>query len=113
MVLAIDKHAALYVFSSTQEAERELEAIDVQQGKFEFCDLAGQQFAVSYTIPPKVSGCGPIRSIAIGAFKLTPEGDLDSTLPERFINRAGHIEHTSIPGITSIELLMGEIQKRS
>ena len=62
MVLAIDKHAALYVFSSTQEAERELEAIDVQQGEFEFCDLAGQQFAVTYTIPPKVSGCGLIRS---------------------------------------------------
>ena len=112
MVLALDKHAALYIFFTIKDAERELEAIDVQEDNFEFCDVTGQRFTVTFTIPPKVSGRGPLRSIDIGAFMLTPEGGLDSTLPERFIKRAQHIEHTSIPEITSIEMLRIEMRKR-
>jgi len=36
MILAIDKHSALYLFESAEEAESWLEAIDVQQEAFEF-----------------------------------------------------------------------------
>jgi hypothetical protein len=114
MILALDKHAALYVFSSAQDAERELEAIDVQQGEFEFCDATGQRYAVVFTIPPTVSRLGPLRSVDVGAFTLTAQDEgVDSTLPERFVERAVHIEHTSIPAFTSIEALRDEIRKRA
>jgi hypothetical protein len=112
MLLALDKHAALYVFSSTKDAERELEAIDVRQDECEFCDATGRRYAVAYTIPPRESRLGPIRTVDIGAFTLTAHGDVDPTLPESFIERAAHIEHTSIPALTSIDALRAEIRKR-
>ena len=43
MILAIDKHGALFVFASTREAESWLEAIDVQEEEMEFCDTTGQR----------------------------------------------------------------------
>lgn len=111
MILAIDKHAALYVFSSSEEAERELEAIDVQQDEFEFCDLAGQRYAVVYTIPPKVSRFGPLQTIDIGAFKLSAQGSSDPTVSLGIVDRATHIERTSVPAFTSLEALRNEIRK--
>jgi hypothetical protein len=113
MILALDKHAALYVFSSAKDAERELEAIDVRQDEFQFCDATGQRYAVVYTVPPKVSRLGPVRSVDVGAFTLAAQGDADSTLPERFVERAAHIEHTSIPAFTGIEALRDELRKRT
>lgn len=110
MILAIDKHAALYVFSSTEDAERDLEAIDVQEDEFEFCDVGGQRYAPAFTIPPKVSRLGIVD---IGAFRLLTEGSVDSGLPERFVERARHIEHTSVPAVTSIETLRDELRKRA
>lgn len=110
MILALDKHAALHLFASTDDAQRELEAIDVQQGAFEFCDTTGQRYSPSYTTPPNVSRLGGVQ---IGTFKLTASGGLDPQLPERFVERAAHIEHTSIPTITSIEALRHELHKRA
>jgi hypothetical protein len=112
MILALDKHAALYVFSSRQDAEREFEAIDVQQGEFEFCSGTGQPYGIIYTIPPGKSRLGPLFGVNIGAFVLTPQGSVDPALPESFIERATHIEHTSIPTLNSIEALTQELRKR-
>ena len=107
MILAIDKHSALYVFSSAKDAERELEAIDVLQDELEFCDTAGQRYAVVYSIPPKESRLGPTHSVDIGAFALSAQGDVDLALSQRFVERATHIEHTSIPGFSGIEPAFG------
>jgi hypothetical protein len=41
------------------------------------------------------------------------EGDIDAGLPERFIERADHIEHTSVSAVTSIETLRDELRKRA
>lgn len=109
MILALNKHAALHLFTSADDAQRELEAIDVQQGAFEFCDVAGQRYSPTYTVPPNVSR---LDWVQIGMFKLTASGELDPQLPARFIERAAHIEHTSIPTITSIEALRHELHKR-
>jgi len=113
MILALDKHAALYVFSSTKEAELELEAIDVQQDEFEFCDAMGQRYSIHYPIPPKVSQLGPVGIVDIGAFTLSVEGDVDPTLVARVVERATHIEHTSISEFSSIEALRDALQKRA
>jgi hypothetical protein len=111
MILAIDKHSALYVFISADEAECHLEAIDVRQDGFEFCDVRGQRYAPAYTIPPKVSRPGPLGVVDIGAFRLVAEGGIDSGLPERFVERAAHLGHSSIPAIASIEALRNEMRK--
>jgi hypothetical protein len=113
MILALDKHAALYVFSSVKDTERELEAIDVQQDEFEFCDTSGQYYTVVYTVPPREARLGPLRTVDIGAFTLTAQEGIDPTLPDSFLERAVHIEHTSIPALTSIEAVRDEIRKRA
>ena len=113
MILALDKHTALYVFSSTQDAECHLEAIDVQEEQFEFCDTRGQRYSPTYTIPPKRSRLGPIGFVEIGAFRLVTDGGIHADLPERFVERAAHIEYTSLSAITSIEVLRDELHKRA
>lgn len=113
MILALDKHAGLYVFSSANDAERELEAIDVQQDEFEFCDGTGQRYAAVYTVPPRESRLGPLRTVDIGAFTLAAQEGVDPTLPESFVQRAAHIEHTSIPALASINALRDEIRRQA
>jgi hypothetical protein len=113
MILALDKHSALYVFASTEDAQQHLEAIDVQQDIFEFCDTTGQRYVPEFLRPPRERRLGPIGIVDVGLFKLVAQGDIDSTLPERFVERAAHIEHTSFSAITSIEALRDELHKRA
>ena len=112
MILALDKNAALFVFTSTQEAERHLEAIDVQQDVFEFCDIRGQRFFPIYTRPPKESRLGLFSVIDIGAFKLVAEGEIDPKITDRFIEQAKHIEHSMIPACNSVSTLRKEIYRQ-
>jgi hypothetical protein len=51
--------------------------------------------------------------VDIGAFTLSAEHDADPMLPTRVVERATHIEHTSIPEFGSIEALRDEIRKRA
>lgn len=111
MLLAIDKHSALYVFASIEDAERELEAFDVQQDEFEFCDIDGRRYSPTFTRPPRQTRRGPFGIIDIGAFKLVAENGIDPALPTHFVDRAEYIEHTAIPSITSIEVLRNALQK--
>jgi hypothetical protein len=114
MILALDnKHSALHVFVSAEDAQQNLEAIDVQQDAFEFCDASGQRYAVEFTRPPRERRLGPIGVVDVGLFKLVAQGGIDSALPERFIERAAHIENASFPAITSIEMLRNELHKRA
>jgi len=113
MILALDKHAALYLFASTEEAESRLEAIDVQQDAIEFCDAGGQRYSPTYTHPPKVSRLGPLGLVDIGVFKLVAEGGIDSGFPERFVERAAYIEHTSTGAVATIDALRDELHKRA
>jgi hypothetical protein len=113
MILALDKHGALYVFASTEDAERDLEAIDVQQDAFEFCDARGKRYSPTYTRPPKESRLGPFGVVDIGAFRLMADGGVDAGLPESFVVRAHHLEHSSVPAITSIVTLQEELQRRT
>jgi len=113
MILALDKHCALHVFVSTEDAERHLEAIDVQQDALEFCDTTGQRYAPTFTRSPQEWRFGPLGIVDVGMFKLVAEGGSDVALPDRFVERAAHIEHTSVPAITSIEALRDELHKRA
>ncbi len=113
MLLALDKHSALHVFSSIEDAERHLEAIDVLQDAFEFCDIKGQRYSPTYTCPPKERRLGPLGIVDVGAFKLVAADGVNSELPKRFVERAKHIEHSSMPAVSSIEVLRDELHKRA
>jgi hypothetical protein len=113
MILAIDMHDALYVFSSTEDAEHELESMDVRKYKFEFCDETGQRFDAVYPVPPRMSRVGIIRGVDIGAFTLEAKGRADEALPAKLVERAAYIEHTSVPEVTSIESLRAELRRQS
>jgi hypothetical protein len=112
MILALDKQNALYIFTSTGEAESYLEAIDVQREGFEFCDSAGQRYLPNFIRAPKESQGIFFSTIDIGAFRLVSEGERDLNLPQSFAKRARYIEHTSVVAITNIEELGRELQKR-
>jgi hypothetical protein len=112
MILAIDRNGAIFVFASAQEAERHLEAIDVKQDAFEFCDTCGQRYLPAYTRQPRETRIGPFASVDIGAFRLDADGDIDVRLAESFVGRASHLEHSLVPSITSIETLRNELHKR-
>jgi len=113
MILAIDENDALHVFTSVEDAERELEAIDVQQSVLEFSDGRGQRFSPVYTRPPTETRIGPIGIVDIGAFRLLAVGEIDPSLPQSFIKRATYIEHTSIPSITTLQELQNEVQRQA
>jgi hypothetical protein len=106
MILGLNKRGALFVFPSLAEAQLRLEAIDVQEEDFEFCDDRGQRYEIVFTIPPKVSSFGPVNLVDIGAFKLEATSSTDSELPESFTARAVHIEHSFDASITSVADLL-------
>ncbi len=113
MLLALDKHAALHVFTSLEDAERQLEAIDVLQDEFEFCDDQGQRYSPTYTRPPTQRRIGPLGIVDIGAFKLVAVGHTDVELPHQFVERAAHLEHSSLPEVAGLPALRDELRNRS
>jgi hypothetical protein len=113
MIMAIDIEGALFIFASTEDAEQDLEAIDVQQFSLEFCDGRGQRYLPVYTHPPTKSRLGPIAIVDIGAFKLKPQGDVDPSLTRTLVERARYIEHSSLPSITTLEELQNELHNQS
>lgn len=107
MIFALDRHGGLHVFDSTAEAERALEAIDVKEGAFEFCDSNGQRYSPRYTQPPNAFKVGPFGLVDIGLFRLSPEGDADLKQADQLLERAAHIESASIAGIKNLKDLRG------
>ncbi len=105
IILAIDKYDALYIFESTKDAEA-LEAIDVREDAFEFCDARGQRYSPRFRQSPKPLRPGVANA---GASRLVAEGDLDPRLPHLFLERAAYVKHTSIWNITSIEAVRDEL----
>src|SRR5215510_8892954 len=101
MLLALDKYAALYLFTSVADANF-LEAFDVKQDAIEFCDLHGQRYTPTFTREPKEWRFGPLGMVDVGRFKLVPEGDADLGVLKKFVERATHIDHSSVPGITTL-----------
>jgi hypothetical protein len=109
MILGLDRYGALHIFDSPADAERQLEAIDVKEDAFEFCDSNGQKYSPLYTRHPKR---GFLGLVDVGLFRLSPDGEADLKQAEDLLERAAHIESASIPGITSIEDLREELRKR-
>jgi hypothetical protein len=86
----------LYLYSSTTEAEAELEAQDVENGEYEFCDDLGQRLVGKIT--------SPVTAFKAGGFRLVPEGVPDRAILDSFISRASILDRGCNGVITLDEL---------
>jgi hypothetical protein len=74
MLLVLDKDACLYIFDSIDAAESDLEAIDIENDEYQFCDDAGRPYT-GELVP-----CRP-------GFRIVQRGSPDPSLPLSFIER--------------------------
>ena len=83
MLLVLDKDACLYVFDSVEAAEGHLEAFDIENNEYEFCDDSGQPYAGELT--------GSRRG-----FRIVQRGSPNPSLPLSFIERTKYFwpKHT-------------------
>jgi hypothetical protein len=77
MLLVLDKDACLYIFESIDAAEADLEAIDIENQEYQFCDDSGRTFT------GELFSCNP-------GFRIIQRGSPDSSLPLSFVERAKH-----------------------
>jgi hypothetical protein len=83
MLLALDSDRELYLFATIGEAEAALEAIDIEDNEYDFCDESGQRFTAKLT--------SQVTTFRSGAFQLIPEGEPDASLPLTFWASARHL----------------------
>ena len=104
MLIVLDKDRELLLFASIAEAERYLEAIDVQNLEYEFCDELGQRFVGEIT--------SLITTFRQGAFALRPEGSADSAFPSGMLARAIHLGRPS-GDVTSLSELKIHLERHT
>jgi hypothetical protein len=103
MILAIDRDGVLYAFDTMEHVSKEVEAIDIENGEYEFVDDTGQR------LMPKI--VDPVTSIRKGTFRLVSSGEPDQLYLESFIDRAREIADTGA-GISSIAQLRSVLKGR-
>jgi hypothetical protein len=95
MILVLETNGSLlYLFSSALEVESHLEAIDVENSEYVFCDDTGQRFVGEIIAP--VTKCGA------GSFSLKPDGTPDRALVAAFVSHARSLDRTC-NGIKSLD----------
>ncbi len=100
MILALEKDdASLHLFTCMSEAETHFEAVDVQNGEYEFCDERGQRLA------PEI--VNPVTTFGSGNYRLRPTGAPESALFSSLVSRARYLARCCA-GIQSLEDLKKE-----
>ena len=85
MLLVLETNGSLlYLFSSATEAESHLEAIDIENGEYEFCDDTGQRYIGEIVTP--------VTTFRAGSFRLRPDSAPDQALVASFLSRARSLE---------------------
>ena len=102
MFLVLDRDAELHVYSSAEDAEPDLETIDVENAEYEFCDDTGQRFLAEIT--------SPVTTFRSGAFSLRPDGAPEAALPLSFVERA-KVLGTPLGEITSLDALRARVAR--
>jgi hypothetical protein len=106
MIIGLDKFEALYIFSSAKDAESYLEAIDVSNNEMQFCDDLGHSYSPVYTSQPREFRW----SVDIGRFRLKSSDIAEWPLVERLVSRARYVEYSSVPAISSLEILREKLR---
>ena len=97
MVIVLEKDdGSLFLFDSISDAEAAFEAIDVENGEYEFCDDAGQRFVAEIV--------APVRAFRAGSYRLHPSGSPDKELVSHLVARASCLVRAGA-GIQSIDEL--------
>jgi hypothetical protein len=83
MLLVLDTDGCLNIFNSVDAAQHHLEAIDIENNEYEFCDESGQPYAGELL---------PSRGMFSGdpGFRIVRRGSPDPSLPQSLINRTKH-----------------------
>jgi hypothetical protein len=85
MMLVLEPNGGLLqLFSVAGEVESQLEAIDIENGEYEFCDDIGQRFVGELV--------APVTAFRSGSFRLRPDGTPDRALVSSFLSRARSLE---------------------
>ena len=85
MLLVLETNGSLlHLFSSATEAESHVEAIDIENGEYEFCDDTGQRFIGEVV--------APVTTFRAGGFRLRPDGAPDRAVVASFLSRARSLE---------------------
>ena len=81
MILVLETNGnLLHPFSSAEEAESRLEAIDIENGAYEFCDDTGRRFVTEIVTH--------VTRFHAGSFRLKPDAAPDKALVASFLFRA-------------------------
>jgi len=95
MILVLETNGGLlYLFSSAAEVESHFEAIDVENGEYEFCDDTGQRFVGEIV--------SPATKFRAGKFCLKSDGIPDRAVVVSFLSRARSLER-GCDGIKSLD----------
>jgi hypothetical protein len=81
MILVLETNGSLlHLFSAKAEVESELEAIDIENHEYEFCDDTGQRYVAEIT--------APVTTFRAGCYSLHPDGLPDKAVFLSFVSRA-------------------------
>jgi hypothetical protein len=87
MILALETNGSLlYLFSSVAETKSDLEAVDIENNEYEFCDDTGQRFVGKVITPVSMFGAG--------SFHLKPDGIPDRKVVASFLSRARSLDRS-------------------
>src|SRR5687768_8041949 len=81
MILALEKYdGSLFLFASAADAESYFEAVDVENGEYEFCDHTGQRLVGEII--------APVTAFRAGSFRLQSVGAPDRVIASDLVARA-------------------------
>ena len=85
MMLVLEINGGLlHLFSNAAEVESYVEAIDIENGEYEFCDDTGQRFVGELV--------APVGFFRTGSFRLRPDGVPDRAVVASILSRARSLE---------------------
>ena len=93
MLLVLDRDNCLSIHRSVNDAEADLETIDVENGEYEFCDESGQPYVGEVL--------KPVTKFSRGAFRIVSQGARDPGLPAAFVSRASECS-SKVPELKSL-----------
>ena len=82
MVIVKDKEKNIHLFSSKDQVYRQIEAMDIENGEYEFCDDVGRRLYAKIT--------SPVTNLKSGMFKLIT-GEKDISLPWAFFSNGSEL----------------------
>jgi hypothetical protein len=102
MILLLEINGGLLsLFSSLAEAESYVEAIDIENGEYEFCDDTGQRFVGEII--------APVSKFRAGSVRLRPDGTANKEVVASFLFRASSLDRAcgGVRRLTDLKRLHG------